>query len=70
MSDLLVHELFSISVVRKVLISKFLTVDDFMLKLDVSQLIGELRFVTSYDNIACRCKRELEKELIRKNSWK
>ena len=67
---MLVHELFSISVVRKVLISKFLTVDDFMLKLDVSQLIGELCFVTSYDNIACRCKRELEKELIRKNSWK
>ena len=70
MSDLLVHELLSISVVRKVLISKFLTVNDFMLKLDVSQLIGELCLVTSYDNIACRCKRELEKELIRKNSWK
>ena len=60
----------SISVVRKVLISKFLTVNDFILKLDVSQLLGELCFVRSYHSIACRCKLELEKELIRKNSWK
>ena len=60
----------SISVVRKVLTNKFLTVNDFILKLDVSQLLGELCFVRSYHSIACRCKLELEKELIRKNSWK
>ena len=70
MSELLVHEPLSISVVRKVLISKFLTVNDFILKLDVSQLLGELCFVRSYHSIACRCKLELKKELIRKNSWK
>ena len=37
--------------------------NDFILKLDVSQFIGELCLVRSYHNI------ELEKKVIRKSSW-
>ena len=37
--------------------------NDFILKLDVSQFIGELCHVRSYHNI------ELEKKVIRKSSW-
>ena len=44
-------------------ISDLLTVNDFILKLDVSQFIGELCLVRSYHNI------ELEKKVIRKSSW-
>ena len=42
MSDVLEHELISISVVIQGLISEFLTLNDFILKLDVGQFIGGL----------------------------
>ena len=56
-------------VVRQDLISEFLTLNDFIPKLDVSQFIGELCLFRSYYNTADKCKPELEKELIRKSSW-
>ena len=70
MSNTLVHESLSIFVVRQGLIGEFLTVNDFTLKLDVIQFIDELCLIRSYHNIACRCKPELEKKLIRRKSWK
>ena len=70
MSDVLVRETLSISVVRQGLTSEFLTANDFMIKVDVSKFIGKLRLVRSYYNIAGRCNPELAKRLIRKNSWK
>ena len=55
--DVFVHESLPICV------SASSTVNDFILKLDVSQFIGELCHVRSYHNI------ELEKKVIRKSSW-
>ena len=69
MSDLLVYEALSIFVVRSRCISEFLTVNDFILKLDVCQFIGELCLVRSYYNIAGRCKSEFKNKLIKKSSW-
>ena len=58
-SGVLLHESLSIFIVRQVLISEFLTVNDFLLKLDVSQFVDELCLVRSYHNIAGRCKAKL-----------
>ena len=44
---MLLHESLSIFIVRQVLISEFLTVNDFLLKLDVSQFVDELCLVRS-----------------------
>ena len=66
---MLVPESLSICVVRQGVISEFLTVHYFILKLDVSQFIGELCLVRSHHNIAGRCKPELKKKLIKKSSW-
>ena len=46
-SGVLLHESLSIFIVRQVLIGEFLTVNDFLLKLDVSQFIDELCLVRS-----------------------
>ena len=59
MSDVLEHESISISVVIQGLISEFLTLNDFILKLDVGQFIGGLCLVRSYYNTYDRCKSEL-----------
>lgn len=56
MSDVLEHESISISVVIQGLISEFLTLNDFILKLDVGQFIGGLCLVRSYYNTYDRCK--------------
>ena len=46
-SGVLLHESLSIFIVRQVLIGEFLTVNDFLLKLDVTQFIDELCLVRS-----------------------
>ena len=46
-SGVLLHESLSFFIVRQVLIGEFLTVNDFLLKLDVSQFIDELCLVRS-----------------------
>ena len=66
---MLAPESLFICLVKQGVTSEFLTVHYFILKVDVSQFIGELCLVRSYHNIAGRCKPELEKKLIRKSSW-
>ena len=46
-SGVLLHESLSFFIVRQVLIGEFLTVNDFLLKLYVSQFIDELCLVRS-----------------------
>lgn len=49
-------------------ISEFLTVNSFLLKLDVGKFIGELCLVRSYHISAGRCEFEFENKLVRKSS--
>lgn len=49
-------------------ISEFLTVNSFLLKLDVGKFIGELCLVRSYHISAGRCEFEFKNKLVRKSS--
>ena len=69
MSDVLVDESLSICAGRSRFIGRFLTVNNFILKLDVSKFICKPCLVRSYHNIAGRCKAEFKNKLIRKRSW-
>ena len=64
-----IDESFSICVVQYGLISEFLTVSYYILKLDFSKFIGKLCLVRSYHKITGRCKPGFEKKPIRKSFW-